>query len=85
MIKYKPQMKGIITKLYTMTPKKPNSALRKVAKVLTSKGLLTAYIPGINHTLNIHNVVLLIPKKTQDLPGVKYRIIPGARDYKLRI
>ena len=76
MIKNKPQIKGIITKLYTMTPKKPNSALRKVAKVLTNKGILTAYIPGINHTLNIHNVVLLIPKKTKDLPGVKYRIIP---------
>lgn len=82
-IKNKPQMKGVITKLYTMTPKKPNSALRKVAKVLTKLGIITAYIPGINHTLNIHNVVLLIPKKTRDLPGVKYKIIIGAKDYKL--
>lgn len=78
-----PQIKGIITKLYTMSPKKPNSALRKVAKVITNKGIITAYIPGINHTLNIHNVVLIIPKKCKDLPGVKYKVIKGARDYKI--
>lgn len=65
----KPQIKGVIIKLYTMTPKKPNSALRKVAKVFNkNKGIITAYIPGISHNLNIHNVVLLIKKKTKDLP-----------------
>lgn len=88
-----PQIKGIIVKLFTMTPKKPNSALRKVALVKLNKPIKTtpqgqikdkiiAYIMGENHTLNIHNMVLLIYKKTQDLPGVNYKILRGVLDTK---
>ena len=83
----KPQIKGLIVKLFTMTPKKPNSALRKVAKVKLShihgknKEVL-AYIVGEKHSLAIHNTVLLKPGKTQDLPGVRYKIIRGAADCK---
>ncbi len=82
----KPQIKGLITKLFTMTPKKPNSALRKVAKVKLSyihggKEVL-AYIIGEKHSLAIHNTVLIRPGKTKDLPGVRYKVIRGAADCK---
>ena len=83
----KPQIKGLTLKVYTMTPKKPNSALRKVAKVKLNSGvgprkktIITAYIPGEKHTLSIHNLVLVKPGKTKDLPGVKYKIIRGVLD-----
>lgn len=83
-------MKGITLKVYTMTPKKPNSALRKVAKIKIlnkniPKGMskiITAYIPGEKHTLSIHNLVLIKPGKTKDLPGVKYKVIRGVLDCK---
>lgn len=85
----KPQMKGLTIKIYTMTPKKPNSALRKVAKVKLNKGIgpkkqtiITAYIPLEKHTLSIHNAVLIVPGRTQDLPGIKYKIIRGVLDCK---
>lgn len=84
-----PQIKGIILKVFTMTPKKPNSALRKVAKVKLNKGIGTrkqkiiiAYIPGERHTLSTHNIVLIRPGKTKDLPGLKYKIIRGTLDCK---
>lgn len=76
-----PQKKGICLKLLTKTPKKPNSALRKVAKVrLTNRWMLTAFIPGERHTLQEHAAVLLRGGRVQDLPGVKYRLIRGALD-----
>ena len=79
----KPQIKGLITKLFTMTPKKPNSALRKVAKILIKGQIeVLAYIPGEKHTLALHNTVLIIPGKTKDLPGVRYKVIRGALDCK---
>ena len=79
----KPQIKGLITKLFTMTPKKPNSALRKVAKVLIKGQIeVLAYIPGEKHTLALHNMVLIKPGKTKDLPGVRYKVIRGALDCK---
>lgn len=82
----KPQIKGIVVKLITMTPKKPNSALRKVAKVklgkLYNNKEVLAYIVGEKHTLAVHNTVLIRPGKTQDLPGVRYKVIRGARDSK---
>lgn len=82
----KPQLKGIVVKLFTMTPKKPNSALRKVAKIrlshLYSYKEVLAYIPGEKHSLAIHNTVLIRPGKTQDLPGVRYKVIRGAKDAK---
>ena len=86
MRKGKPQIKGLVVKLFTMTPKKPNSALRKVAKVKLShiygnKEVL-AYITGENHTLAVHNTVLMRPGKTQDLPGVKFKILRGTADCK---
>jgi len=79
-----PQLKGITTAIYTMTPKKPNSALRKVAKIKLNKTkeIITAYIPGEKHSLTIHNLVLIIPKKTQDLPGIKYKVLRGLLDCK---
>lgn len=84
-----PQIKGLTLKVYTITPKKPNSALRKVAKVKLNRGIgkknqtiITAYIPGQKHTLSIHNLVLVHPGKTQDLPGLKYKIIRGVLDCK---
>ena|ERR1700733_12551978 len=79
-----PQLKGITTAIYTMTPKKPNSALRKIAKIKVNKTkeIITAYIPGEKHSLTIHNMVLIIPKKTQDLPGIKYKVLRGLLDCK---
>ncbi len=76
-----PQRKGICLKVYTKTPKKPNSALRKVAKVrLTSKYTIITYIPGIGHNLQEHSIVLIRGGRVQDLPGVKYHMIRGKYD-----
>lgn len=76
-----PQLKGICLKVYTKTPKKPNSALRKVAKVrLSSRYTVITYIPGIGHTLQEHSIVLVRGGRVQDLPGVKYHIIRGKYD-----
>ena len=76
-----PQKKGVCTKVYIKTPKKPNSALRKVAKVkLTNEHSVICYIPGIGHTLQEHSVVLIRGGRVQDLPGVKYHIIRGKYD-----
>lgn len=74
----RPQMRGVCTKVTTMTPKKPNSALRKIARVrLTSGQEVTAYIPGIKHNLQEHSLVIIRGGRVKDLPGVKYHIIRG--------
>ena len=76
-----PQKRGVCTRVYTTTPKKPNSALRKVARVrLTNQMEVTAYIPGIGHNLQEHSVVLIRGGRVKDLPGVRYHIIRGALD-----
>nr|YP_009422200.1 ribosomal protein S12 [Siphocampylus krauseanus]YP_009422244.1 ribosomal protein S12 [Siphocampylus krauseanus]AQS80541.1 ribosomal protein S12 [Siphocampylus krauseanus]AQS80585.1 ribosomal protein S12 [Siphocampylus krauseanus] len=76
-----PQRRGTCTRLYTINPKKPNSALRKVARVrLTSGFEITAYIPGIGHSLQEHSVVLVRGGRVKDLPGVRYHIIRGTLD-----
>nr|YP_009709465.1 ribosomal protein S12 [Asplenium nidus]YP_009709512.1 ribosomal protein S12 [Asplenium nidus]QEW89346.1 ribosomal protein S12 [Asplenium nidus]QEW89368.1 ribosomal protein S12 [Asplenium nidus] len=76
-----PQRRGVCTRVYTTTPKKPNSALRKVARVrLTSKFEVTAYIPGIGHNLQEHSVVLVRGGRVKDLPGVRYHIVRGTLD-----
>jgi small subunit ribosomal protein S12 len=76
-----PQRKGICLKVYTKTPKKPNSALRKVAKIkLTNKNTIIGYIPGIGHSLQEHSIVLIRGGRVQDLPGVKYHLIRGKYD-----
>nr|YP_011008955.1 ribosomal protein S12 [Asyneuma japonicum]YP_011008996.1 ribosomal protein S12 [Asyneuma japonicum]WPV76207.1 ribosomal protein S12 [Asyneuma japonicum]WPV76208.1 ribosomal protein S12 [Asyneuma japonicum] len=76
-----PQRRGTCTRVYTINPKKPNSALRKVARVrLTSGFEITAYIPGIGHSLQEHSVVLVRGGRVQDLPGVKYHIVRGTLD-----
>ena len=76
-----PQRRGVCTRVYTTTPKKPNSALRKVARVkLTSKVEVTAYIPGVGHNLQEHSIVLVRGGRVKDLPGVRYHIIRGALD-----
>ena len=76
-----PQKRGVCVRVMTMTPKKPNSALRKVARVRLSNGIeVTAYIPGIGHNLQEHSVVLLRGGRVKDLPGVRYHIIRGAKD-----
>ena len=76
-----PQKKGVCTRVYTTTPKKPNSALRKVARVrLTSGAEVTAYIPGIGHNLQEHSTVLVRGGRVKDLPGVRYHIVRGALD-----
>lgn len=76
-----PQRRGVCTKVYTTTPKKPNSALRKVAKVrLTSKFEVISYIPGEGHNLQEHSIVLVRGGRVKDLPGVKYHIVRGALD-----
>ena len=76
-----PQIRGICTRVYTTTPKKPNSAIRKVARVkLTSGFEITAYIPGEGHSLQEHSIVLIRGGRAKDLPGVRYRIIRGALD-----
>ncbi|EST40664.1 30S ribosomal protein S12 [Helicobacter pylori] len=76
-----PQRRGVCTRVYTTTPKKPNSALRKVAKVrLTSKFEVISYIPGEGHNLQEHSIVLVRGGRVRDLPGVKYHIVRGALD-----
>nr|YP_009462508.1 ribosomal protein S12 [Boehmeria spicata]YP_009462553.1 ribosomal protein S12 [Boehmeria spicata]YP_009462607.1 ribosomal protein S12 [Boehmeria umbrosa]YP_009462652.1 ribosomal protein S12 [Boehmeria umbrosa]AUV64898.1 ribosomal protein S12 [Boehmeria spicata]AUV64950.1 ribosomal protein S12 [Boehmeria spicata]AUV64997.1 ribosomal protein S12 [Boehmeria umbrosa]AUV65048.1 ribosomal protein S12 [Boehmeria umbrosa] len=76
-----PQRRGTCTRVYTITPKKPNSALRKVARVRLTSGLeITAYIPGIGHNLQEHSVVLVRGGRVKDLPGVRYHIVRGTLD-----
>jgi len=76
-----PQRRGVCTRVYTTTPKKPNSALRKVARVRLTNGIeVTAYIPGEGHNLQEHSIVLVRGGRVKDLPGVKYHIIRGALD-----
>ena len=80
-LKGSPQRRGVCTRVYTTTPKKPNSALRKVARVrLTNGEEVTAYIPGIGHNLQEHSVVLVRGGRVKDLPGVRYHIIRGTLD-----
>lgn len=80
-LKGAPQARGVCTRVFTQTPKKPNSALRKVARVKLSTGIeVTAYIPGEGHNLQEHSVVLVRGGKVKDLPGVKYHIVRGALD-----
>ncbi len=76
-----PQKRGVCVRVYTVTPKKPNSALRKVARVRLSNGMeVTAYIPGEGHNLQEHSIVLVRGGRVKDLPGVRYKIIRGALD-----
>ena len=76
-----PQIRGVCTRVFTTTPKKPNSALRKVARVKLSTGMeVTAYIPGEGHNLQEHSVVLIRGGRVKDLPGVKYHIVRGTLD-----
>ena len=80
-LKQCPQRRGVCTAVRTMTPKKPNSALRKIARIRLTDGLEgTAYIPGIGHNLQEHSVVLIRGGRVKDLPGVRYHIIRGALD-----
>lgn len=76
-----PQRRGVCTRVYTTTPKKPNSALRKVARVrLTNKMEVTAYIPGVGHNLQEHSIVMIRGGRVKDLPGVRYHIVRGTLD-----
>ena len=76
-----PQRRGVCTRVYTVTPKKPNSAMRKVARVrLTSKFEVTTYIPGVGHNLQEHAIVLIRGGRVKDLPGVRYHVIRGTLD-----
>jgi small subunit ribosomal protein S12 len=76
-----PQKRGVCTQVKTVTPKKPNSALRKVARVRLSNGIeVTAYIPGIGHNLQEHSVVLIRGGRVKDLPGIRYHIVRGSQD-----
>jgi len=76
-----PQKRGVCTRVYTTTPKKPNSALRKVARVRLTSGIeVTAYIPGEGHNLQEHSIVLVRGGRVKDLPGVRYKIIRGSLD-----
>ena len=76
-----PQRRGVCTRVYTTTPKKPNSALRKVARVRLTNGIeVTTYIPGVGHNLQEHSVVLIRGGRVKDLPGVRYHIIRGTLD-----
>lgn len=80
-LKSSPQRRGVCTRVYTTTPKKPNSALRKVARVKLSNGIeVTAYIPGEGHNLQEHSMVLVRGGRVKDLPGVRYKIVRGALD-----
>jgi small subunit ribosomal protein S12 len=80
-LKGNPQVRGVCTRVFTMTPKKPNSALRKVARVKLSTGIeVTAYVPGEGHNLQEHSVVLVRGGRVPDLPGVGYHIVRGALD-----
>ncbi len=76
-----PQKRGVCVRVYTQTPKKPNSALRKVARVRLTNGIeVTSYIPGVGHNLQEHSVVLIRGGRVKDLPGVRYHILRGAMD-----
>lgn len=76
-----PQKRGVCTRVYTTTPKKPNSALRKVARVRLSNGIeVTAYIPGEGHNLQEHSIVYIRGGRVKDLPGVRYHVVRGAAD-----
>jgi small subunit ribosomal protein S12 len=80
-LKGSPQKRGVCTRVYTSTPKKPNSALRKVARVrLTNRMEVTAYIPGEGHNLQEHSIVLIRGGRVKDLPGVRYHVIRGTMD-----
>lgn len=80
-LKGSPQRRGVCTRVYTTTPKKPNSALRKVARVRLSSGIeVTAYIPGEGHNLQEHSVVMIRGGRVKDLPGVRYHIVRGTLD-----
>jgi small subunit ribosomal protein S12 len=80
-LKGAPQRRGVCTRVYTNTPKKPNSALRKVARVRLSSGIeVTAYIPGEGHNLQEHSIVLVRGGRVKDLPGVRYKVVRGALD-----
>src|SRR5215207_7436323 len=80
-LKGSPQRRGVCTRVYTTTPKKPNSALRKVARVKLTTGIeVTAYIPGEGHNLQEHSMVLVRGGRVKDLPGVRYKVIRGALD-----
>ena len=80
-LQHNSQKRGVCTRVYTTTPKKPNSALRKVARVkLTSQIEVTAYIPGVGHNLQEHSIVLVRGGRVKDLPGVRYKIIRGTLD-----
>jgi len=76
-----PQKRGVCTRVYTSTPKKPNSALRKVARVRLTNGIeVTSYIPGVGHNLQEHSVILIRGGRVKDLPGVRYHVIRGTLD-----
>ena len=76
-----PQRRGVCTRVYTSTPKKPNSALRKVARVRLTNGIeVTTYIPGIGHNLQEHSIVLIRGGRVKDLPGVRYHVVRGTLD-----
>jgi len=76
-----PQRRGVCTRVYTSTPKKPNSALRKVARVRLTTGIeVTAYIPGVGHNLQEHSIVLVRGGRVKDMPGVRYKIVRGTLD-----
>ena len=76
-----PQKRGVCTRVYTITPKKPNSALRKVARVRLTNGVeVTTYIPGIGHNLQEHSIVLIRGGRVKDLPGVRYHVVRGTLD-----
>ena len=80
-LKGSPQKRGVCTRVYATTPKKPNSALRKVARVRLTSGVeVTAYIPGVGHNLQEHSMVLVRGGRVKDLPGVRYKIIRGSLD-----
>ncbi len=80
-LKGSPQRRGVCTRVYTVTPKKPNSAIRKVARVRLSSGVeITAYIPGEGHNLQEHSIVLVRGGRVKDLPGVRYKVIRGTLD-----
>ena len=76
-----PQKRGVCTRVYTTTPKKPNSALRKVARVRLTNGIeVTTYIPGVGHNLQEHSIVLICGGRVKDLPGVRYHVVRGTLD-----
>ena len=80
-LKGAPQRRGVCTRVYTTTPKKPNSALRKVARVRLTNGIeVTTYIPGIGHNLQEHSIVLIRGGRVKDLPGVRYHVVRGTLD-----